>query len=613
MQNENQTDQKFPLEVLELLGELRQFGGPASEFWDKYNRSLIKISKSLAGAICLRDENSWKILSFWPNTGNYQKFIKALYEELDACALMCQKKGLGIAQQSEATITAVPLNLNQADAECLALFYQPKISTSTAVKSLQVLKKCTDFHRDYARNIMLQENQSKSEGLLTIMDIGFSISSQKRFLQAAMTLCNELSNRFHCERVSFGIHQKGYLRVKAVSHADSFEKKMDVIQSLESVMEEAWDQNKDLFWPGNESGNVLHQHQAYAGTVQVPYLLTILLRNDGENFGAVVLERSEGAFSESDLSLLDVARNQISPKMFDLWQSDRWFGSTLTHTIRDTLAKILGFEHTWWKLAAVLFSLFLLFSLTIPIGYRLRTTMILRTDKLFYITAPFEGYIDSVFVEPGDELQLNDTLLVLDDNELLIKEAELISEAQMYSREIQKYRASASLADIRIAQAKLRQTRAMLKNIRYRLDKSLIKSQVPGRSVVVSGDLEKKQGAPVKAGEELFRIARIEDIFSEIHVEELEIQNIREGMTAEIALKSRPETVIPVQIVKIHPAAEVRDQKNVFIVRAEFSGKKPEWLRPGMTGVSRINAGNKTLWWILTHQAFDFLRLKLWW
>jgi hypothetical protein len=31
-----------------------------------------------------------------------------------------------------------------------------------------------------------------------------------------------------------------------------------------------------------------------------------------------------------------------------------------------------------------------------------------------------------------------------------------------------------------------------------------------------------------------------------------------------------------------------------------------------MTGVIKINSGHRSLWFILTHRAIDFLRLKFW-
>jgi hypothetical protein len=67
------------------------------------------------------------------------------------------------------------------------------------------------------------------------------------------------------------------------------------------------------------------------------------------------------------------------------------------------------------------------------------------------------------------------------------------------------------------------------------------------------------------------------------------------------------------EVFRIEPAAVSKEKKNVFIVHCNFTKGYPEWWLPGMTGVAKINAGKRTLLWLLTHRTIDFLRLRLWW
>ncbi len=55
------------------------------------------------------------------------------------------------------------------------------------------------------------------------------------------------------------------------------------------------------------------------------------------------------------------------------------------------------------------------------------------------------------------------------------------------------------------------------------------------------------------------------------------------------------------------------DGGNVFLVRCAFEGAAPEWWRPGMSGLVKLNVEKRTLFWIVTHRTTDFLRMKLWW
>jgi len=53
------------------------------------------------------------------------------------------------------------------------------------------------------------------------------------------------------------------------------------------------------------------------------------------------------------------------------------------------------------------------------------------------------------------------------------------------------------------------------------------------------------------------------------------------------------------------------EEGNAFLLRAQLEDDA-EWLRPGMTGVAKIDGGRRTLWWRATHRIVDFIRMKLW-
>ena len=69
----------------------------------------------------------------------------------------------------------------------------------------------------------------------------------------------------------------------------------------------------------------------------------------------------------------------------------------------------------------------------------------------------------------------------------------------------------------------------------------------------------------------------------------------------------------PVEIERIYPAAMPKDGENVFIVRCKLLAQPDAWWRPGMSGLVKLEAGERTLFWMLTHTTVDFLRMWLWW
>lgn len=606
----------FPLpNTLSLLQQVRNFSGAPNDFWNLYLKTLRNICNALSGVVCIQDaQGQWRTLTYSPTTGNYQKFIQIFLEHIDSMSLMCSKKGYGVIQDETFTLISVPLMIDSQQGKCIALFYLPKSSDDQVLAFVNSLLFSSDLFAQYRFRQSMNESLNKSKYLTSILELGLSLGGCTKFLQAAITLVNDLATQLNCDRVSLGVLIKGYLRIKSISHTDTFEKKMDVVRSLEVTMEEALDQDADLVFPLPENSNlIIRAHESYAKSQDSSYLSSILLRHEGEVFACILLERSSKPFNEGDQKRLRVTADQVAPRLFDLLEKDKNIFSLGVSKSRKLLAKILGFEHTWWKLGGILALLLSVFMFLIPIPYRIDATFILKTDELLYITAPFDGYIDSVFVVPGDEVNYEQKLLRLDDQELQLKEAELTAQLHRYRREAQKARAEGRLAEISIAQAQTRQTIAKLETVRFQLNQSVLRSAIHGKSVIVEGDLQDKKGSPVRAGEELFRIAKIENIYAEIEVEEIEIENLNEGVKGEISLRSRPEIGFPVQITRVNPASTVKDQKNVFLARAELSNQVPTWFRPGMTGVAKINAGNRTFWWIISHRAIDFLRLKLWW
>ena len=65
-------------------------------------------------------------------------------------------------------------------------------------------------------------------------------------------------------------------------------------------------------------------------------------------------------------------------------------------------------------------------------------------------------------------------------------------------------------------------------------------------------------------------------------------------------------------MVLVEPVATTVDTDIVFIVRSEFEVEPGEWWCPGMGGISKIQAGYRTFFWILFHRTIDFLRLFFW-
>lgn len=608
-----QTKPHDSLEALRRFQELRAFRGEPGRFWELYLDVLLEVAQTPAGVICLLDpQGQWRTLAHAPEGPEAQRHLRLFLDGIDEANHSCKAQNFAIIPRDDLILLGCSLLVDSQQTSCLFLASIPRQRESGAFPLIQSLLASNDLYAHYrihrsAGDSLLQKNQ-----LAQVLDLSALLNSSDRFLSAAMTLCNELASRHGCQRASLGWIEHGYAKVQAISHTDHFEKKMDVVRTLEDAMEEAYEQDSDLLWPVLSSTRaIVRAQETYAKSQDSGHLATLLLRLGEEAVAVMCLERKGSGFDAQELHILRVSLDQVTRRLQDLHDHDRWFGARWADALRKRLSKALGFEHTWLKAGILTAIILAVFSVSVPISYRVDAPALLRTDRIFYLTAPFDGYIDSVSVKPGDLVSSGQELLRLDRKDLLLQEADILAETQTYSREMQKAQAAEDLASIRINSAKLEQATAKLSTTRYKLDRAILRSEFD-RAVVVEGDLEQKKGAPLQQGEELLKIARIENIYVEVDVEESEIRNIIGATSGEIALKSRPSETFKIQVERINPSTTVKDKDNVFLVRARLENV-PAWFRPGMVGVAKIDAGRRTPWWIVSHRTIDFLRLKLWW
>jgi RND family efflux transporter MFP subunit len=325
----------------------------------------------------------------------------------------------------------------------------------------------------------------------------------------------------------------------------------------------------------------------------------------------LVCERTTQAFAEVEMRLFALYGEMSVRRLADLKRTDCWFGARWWRAAREKLTALAGPQHTLAKLLGLLAVVTFILLAVVRVDYRVDAPFFLRTEDLTFIAAPFNGYLDEVKVDVGDEVKKDAEMASLDTRDLLLEEAGAAAERTRYLGEVERASGADKPAEMRIAQAQADQARVRLEIIQYR--RSQAKIVAPFDGVVVEGELKKRIGSPVKQGEVLIRIARTDRIYVECNVNERDIRELRLGTGGEIAFASAPKHKFAVRLTRIEPAAQAKESGNTFAVRCAVEGLNESWWRPGMSGVAKLDAGRRSLLWIIAHRTVDFLRMQLWW
>lgn len=608
-------------QIVENLGKMRQYDGPPKSFWPLLLENSAHLAEAGFGVILVQDaaDSPWKPLCIWPprergmlQSADLTQKIEAVADAAIAQRYAWERTAPGSVRDARGTLLGIRFELAEDDHKSAAVFLVGDHTEEVLQGVATSLMLIADTPALYQLGRMARQARDDVGQFSEALDLMLLLNAEKRYLAAAMTFCNEIAARYQCSRVSLGWLEGGYVRLQAVSHMERFEKKMEVVQALETVMEEAFDQDEEILWPQvDDSTAIIRNHENYVREQAVSFMASLPLRLDDAPVAVLCCERAEGSFSAADLRGLRVLCDQAARRLGDLKEHDRWFGERLAADLRRLIPKLKSADNTFAKGIGLLVCLLLLFLCFGRLPYRVEAPFVLRSDDVSYLPAAHDGYIDRVAVRVGDRVEAGALLLNLDTRELMLELSAALANYNRYAREAQKSRAQNNLAEMRIASALADQARAQLELIRYKLNHSELRSPFAG--IVVEGDLKEMQGAPVKKGDVLFKVARLEKMYAEFEIDERDVHELNKGLPGEIAFVSQPHLDFPVQLEQVDPVAQAKEEGNIFLGRGQLPEKKVDWWRPGMSGVAKIDVGWRNVLWILTHRTVDFLRMWLWW
>ncbi|MCX7258077.1 MAG: efflux RND transporter periplasmic adaptor subunit [Polaromonas sp.] len=466
---------------------------------------------------------------------------------------------------------------------------------------------------DFERATQVASPALASDELSGMLGLAAQVMQQPGFESACLTLVNGISAEWALAHASLGWIDDGRPQVVAISHLDRFERNSRQSQLIEAALSTALNQGHEVWWNA-EHGDAPDSQELgdFARDASIGRCVAIPVRDAHGQTHAVLLLGFSASASEPDLNHLLLSLELIEPRLRDLRLRSLGWTQRAKHQLRSLSERVFGPEHAVLKAVATVALLALLYVLLGSWNYRVDANAQLNTESTRLISAQFDGRIDQVYATAGDLVKAGSLLVALDTRELEQQQSELNAEAAKAETEVNKNRADGRLADTEIAQARLDQSLAKSQRVEAYLKSA--KSAAPFEGVIVEGERKDLLGAPVKKGDKIFKIAKIEGLYVTLMVAERQMRYVQPGASGEVALLSHADHNIPVRINSVIPVAQVKGQEgNQFMITAELLEPPQPWWRPGMTGLARIDVGQRSILWILTHRLLDNLRLLLWW
>lgn len=500
--------------------------------------------------------------------------------------------------------------LERADGVSLALLAEGRESLERDASKVASLAQALVSGSE-AKQTALRSSHSLDQ-FSKIVDLGLLLGESVNFDPAAMTLCSEIAHHLKAMRVTLSWKSGDKLKLVATSHGGRVRNDTEAAGSLLRLMEESFDQSCEVAHPPLEGDAINLQHRLYSESNANCRVLSLPIRFEDRGVGVLTVEHAQedDPVGQEDIETLRVILDLVASRLEEMHRKTGWFGARLWRRTRRYCAGFIGYRHTGWKVAGLLLLAFALVSLVVRMEHKVKASFILKSEASAFLTAPFPGYIDQVHRDVGDVVQAGDLLLDLDRREFEVQLAELIANRDRNLTDARRLEGEGELTEMRLAQLAAQQVEAKIDVLEYRLSKTQVRAPFDG--IIVEGDLRERLSSPVQAGETLYRIVKLDGLYGELRVDERDINYLAPEQDGQMAFASRPYDRYDVSLEQFEPVAIIEESGTYFRVRIHLEDAPDDWWRPGMSGVCKVNAGKRSLAWILMHRTVEFFRMLFW-
>ncbi|MDG1873869.1 MAG: efflux RND transporter periplasmic adaptor subunit [Mariniblastus sp.] len=453
----------------------------------------------------------------------------------------------------------------------------------------------------------LEHLELKTKSLNDTVGIIHALDRTSSVGEAAMVVANHLRRSCNAEQVSVALGESNQFCLKAISDVEKVDENSEVSKVVLNACQQVGLLRETIGFPASGDQHAVHQlalgkyckSKGFEACLGLP-----LITAEGELIGTILVGLNQAQYSDKNfreyldrfvslmtghLAIVIRANQGLCDLLKSRWQAFR--KSRLTLTILLTVG-------------------FLSALMLVPLPYRIGCDCEIQPVLRRFVASPHDGILEKTFVESGQIVAKDQVVAHLDGAQLRIELAGLKAEYEGAKKARSSALGKGEVAVSQIAGSEMKRHQAKINLLEDQLKNLEVKAPISG--MVVSGDLEKVEGAPLEMGKTLFEIAPLDNMLAEIGIPESEIHYAKPGMTVAIKLNAFPYKTWSGTIERIHPRTEVVEDDSVFIAEVRLPNLGQQ-LRPGMKGSAKVKSELSPIGWNLFHQSWESVRYWMIW
>ena len=434
----------------------------------------------------------------------------------------------------------------------------------------------------------------------TVLELVGKVQTTRSTREACYKIANELKEHFRCDYVAIGLSGESShgCKLMAVSATAEFDSESKSTLLFRSAFDEATMRSGYTVYPPRtpDQRNAALGHKKLASHLRVDSVITVPLRDSSQKIlGALTFAGNRQLDGNIATRNLIAALDEPIGLSVDLVRFAE--GGVIRRLGRKLFS---GKTNLLWATWAVV--LIAVIAMFVPVSYRIHCTCTAEPVVRRVCVAPYEGLLESTFVQPGDLVTKDQLLARMDAREIRFQRAGVEAEKTRAIKTRNTHQANREIPDALLAdleRARLEQESQLLK---YREQNFEIVSPVAG--IVLTGSLDRRENYPVTIGQALFEVGPLDPLRIELAIPADEIMHVEVGQKVLIRFDGFGTKSVEGRIDRIRPSTVIRDDRNVFIAEAIL--QNPEGVvRPGMNGHARVFGAKHRLGWTIFHRPWE--------
>ena len=572
--------------------------------------AMVRESTNLLATRYYGRDGAGQLAPTWQSLyGNGKQITEDQHRRLLACCqTACLKGQLQLdADGDQLLAVSVPVFLRQRAPEALA-FLLPKTArlVERTIVKLQLVATHVTLWHVLGESHEAERETRKTAALLEVVE---KLAGCDDLQHACYTLVSQLKDYLKWDHVAVGVcrGRRQECSLQALSGCARFDRNSDRTRAIEAALDEALLRGTLSQWPTGKT-TPRHATRALARLHSITNSALAVsgpLRDEqGDSVGAWLFLADQGtAEPESSLRFIRAAEHAVGACLRLVERAGRGAVGRLGRRLAEA-------RKAWQTRALLAAACLLAVVLAVPVPYKVKADCEVQPLTRRFVAAPFDGRLEKALVEPSDVISKGDVLARIDGRDIRWELAGLIADYGRATKRRDVALAGHDVVTAQLAKLEMEKLQLNMKMLDDRVDNLEIKSPIDG--IVISGDQERSEGAPLTVGQALFEIAPLDRVVIEIAIPEEEIQFVQNGLEAVVHLDTYPRHDWRGTICTLHPRSESKDDRNVFVAEVRLDNPHDR-LRPGMSGRAEVITGRHPLAWNLLHKPCESVLSWLGW